>query len=141
MVCGYALSDLRLWLDITSFADLHPLALEDIFHGTSQTRSKADYYTKHLFLRVLCHQLSEHDIEDENIFIPYLPRSASPEPIPEKGTLDEEKTLHETPSPDPQPHTSRRKRRRHILPFHRDDVSGGSNHLFRLMQMENNVCF
>ena len=41
--------------------DLHPLALEDIFHTRSQTRSKADYYTKHLFLRVLCHELGQND--------------------------------------------------------------------------------
>ncbi|KAG6911291.1 hypothetical protein DXG01_002130 [Tephrocybe rancida] len=41
--------------------DLHPLALEDLFHTRSQNRSKADYYTKHLFLRVLCHQLALDD--------------------------------------------------------------------------------
>jgi hypothetical protein len=40
-----------------SLIDLHPLALEDIFHTRSQTRSKADYFAKHLFLRILCHEL------------------------------------------------------------------------------------
>ncbi|KXN84986.1 Magnesium transport protein CorA [Leucoagaricus sp. SymC.cos] len=107
--------------------DLHPLALEDIFHGHGQTRSKADYYPRHLFLRVLCHQLSENDMDDENVFIPTL-RSSSPEPYDK----DEDMTLHE--SPDPQP---RRKRRRHILPFHHHDVARGANHLFHLIQKEN----
>lgn len=38
---------------------LHPLALEDVFHKDTESRSKADYYTKHLFLRVMCHELCE----------------------------------------------------------------------------------
>jgi hypothetical protein len=103
-----------------SFADLHPLALEDIFQGNNHTRSKADYYARHLFLRVLCHQLSEHNDKDENMFIPDIPRSSSPEPMG-KAPLDEEKTLHETPSPDLQPRTSLKKLRRHLLPFHRGE--------------------
>ncbi|KAJ7635160.1 magnesium transporter [Roridomyces roridus] len=37
--------------------DLHPLALEDVFHSNSRVRSKADYYAQHLFLRILCHEL------------------------------------------------------------------------------------
>ncbi|KAG5642391.1 hypothetical protein DXG03_002849 [Asterophora parasitica] len=41
--------------------DLHPLAIEDIFHTRSQNRSKADYYSKHLFLRVLCHELGRDE--------------------------------------------------------------------------------
>jgi Mg2+ and Co2+ transporter CorA len=64
--------------------DLHPLALEDVLHQRDQNRSKADYYSKHLFLRVLCHTLA-----DEDEFVPQfaqnmpsnvtnLPRSASP---------------------------------------------------------------
>ncbi|KAJ6514237.1 hypothetical protein C8R47DRAFT_568707 [Mycena vitilis] len=39
--------------------DLHPLALEDVFHAHARARSKVDYYTQHLFLRVLCHELGE----------------------------------------------------------------------------------
>ncbi|KAF5352613.1 hypothetical protein D9756_006198 [Leucocoprinus leucothites] len=67
--------------------DLHPLALEDIFHQTGHTRSKADYYLKHLFLRVLCHELGELNAEDENVFTARdAPRSSSPEPM-EKSTL------------------------------------------------------
>ncbi|KAJ7597984.1 cora-like Mg2+ transporter protein-domain-containing protein [Mycena floridula] len=45
--------------------NLHPLALEDVFHARSQTRSKADYYKQHLFLRVLVHELGEEDGEED----------------------------------------------------------------------------
>lgn len=117
--------------------DLHPLALEDIFHQTGHTRSKADYYLKHLFLRVLCHELGELNAEDENVFTARdAPRSSSPEPM-EKSVMDDEKTLHETISSVPQPHAPPRKRRRNILPFHREDVMNASNHLLQLVQNEN----
>ncbi|KAF8910196.1 hypothetical protein CPB84DRAFT_1821600 [Gymnopilus junonius] len=60
---------------------LHPLSLGDIFHGHSHTHSKADYYTRHLFLRVLCHEVAA----DEPPFGPHsftrVPRTASPEPM------------------------------------------------------------
>jgi len=46
---------------LTIHIDLHPLALEDVFHARKQTRSKADYYPTHLFLRVLCHELDRAD--------------------------------------------------------------------------------
>ncbi|KAK0199107.1 magnesium transporter [Armillaria mellea] len=55
--------------------DLHPLALEDVFHTRSQTRSKVDYYSKHLFL-------------------PYgstltgLPRSSSPTPFEDGDSIE-----------------------------------------------------
>ncbi|KIJ53484.1 hypothetical protein M422DRAFT_25356 [Sphaerobolus stellatus SS14] len=40
--------------------ELHPLALEDVLHKRNgHMRSKADYYHKHLFLRVLCHALGD----------------------------------------------------------------------------------
>ena len=35
---------------------MHPLSIEDLLHR-SHARSKADYYPKHLFIRVLCHTL------------------------------------------------------------------------------------
>ena len=63
--------------------DLHPLALEDVFHGHSQTRSKADYYTEHLFLQVLCHLLVKPQ-EEEDFSSTYnmeIERTASPEPM------------------------------------------------------------
>jgi hypothetical protein len=44
------------WLFIS---DLHPLALEDVFHTRSQTHSKADYFSTQLFLRILCHEIGE----------------------------------------------------------------------------------
>ncbi|KAH9951017.1 hypothetical protein B0H21DRAFT_818847 [Amylocystis lapponica] len=43
--------------------NIHPLAVEDILHQHGSVRSKADYYPNHLFLRVLCHKLSEHDAD------------------------------------------------------------------------------
>lgn len=41
--------------------DLHPLALENVLRVHARARSKADYYPRHLFLRVLCHELGEED--------------------------------------------------------------------------------
>lgn len=38
------------------------MALEDVLNGNPHTRSKADYYSKHLFLRVLCHVLAAEDV-------------------------------------------------------------------------------
>ncbi|KNZ76336.1 Magnesium transport protein CorA [Termitomyces sp. J132] len=77
--------------------DLHPLALEDIFHTRSQTRSKADYYTKHLFLRVLCHQLGQKDgpvVHTESIafdsMLMHGPRSDSPSAMSEPDTLEKD---------------------------------------------------
>ena len=43
------------------YIDLHPLALEDVLNGNPHTRSKADYYARHLFLRVLCHELASDE--------------------------------------------------------------------------------
>lgn len=45
----------------TNFIDLHPLALEDVLHKSSHSRSKADYYRRHLFINVLCHHLINHN--------------------------------------------------------------------------------
>jgi hypothetical protein len=36
---------------------MHPLSVEDLLHPYGHTRSKADYYPKHLFIRILCHTL------------------------------------------------------------------------------------
>jgi hypothetical protein len=87
-------------------ADIHPLALEDILHQPrSGLLSKVDYYSKHLFLRVLCHTLSKsthHDHEPLLYSNPItnhsytnvadavtgLPRSASPVHYDEKGGSD-----------------------------------------------------
>ncbi|KAJ7773670.1 hypothetical protein DFH07DRAFT_1057199 [Mycena maculata] len=37
--------------------DIHPLALEDVLHMRPDNLSKADYFTQHLFLRILCHNV------------------------------------------------------------------------------------
>ncbi|KAJ3563082.1 hypothetical protein NP233_g9173 [Leucocoprinus birnbaumii] len=111
--------------------NLHPLALEDIFHQSGHVRSKADYYARHLFLRVLCHEISEHDKDDENVVIPPgALRSSSPEPMDRKMS-DEGDILHETVSP------KREKRRpRPLLPFHRGDNERTATQLLRLIASE-----
>ncbi|KAF6748393.1 magnesium transporter [Ephemerocybe angulata] len=58
---------------------LHPLALEDVFNKNTRSRSKADYYTKHLFIRVMCHELGLSD--EDSVDVTNVPRSASPEPL------------------------------------------------------------
>ncbi|KAK7040227.1 hypothetical protein VNI00_010033 [Paramarasmius palmivorus] len=79
--------------------DIHPLALEDVFHTRSQTRSKADYYPQHLFLRVLCHELGDDDDQVDTAAhttaaygstLTDVPRSSSPLPFTddERATLD-----------------------------------------------------
>ncbi|KAI0327693.1 hypothetical protein GY45DRAFT_1283295 [Cubamyces sp. BRFM 1775] len=60
--------------------DMHPLALEDVLHQRGHARSKADYYPQHLFLRVLCHTLSNEE-EGTQPSISHLPRSESPAPM------------------------------------------------------------
>ncbi|KAG9037278.1 hypothetical protein FRB95_006221 [Tulasnella sp. JGI-2019a] len=40
---------------------LHPLAIEDILHSRQTYSSRADYYQKHLFIRVLSHTLVEEN--------------------------------------------------------------------------------
>lgn len=77
-------------------------------------------------------------MDDENMFIPDIPRSTSPESFG-KDALDEEGTLPRYPSTVSKPDTSRRKRRRAILPFHRSDVANGLDHLTRLMHQEKEV--
>ncbi|KAF7327499.1 Magnesium-like protein [Mycena kentingensis (nom. inval.)] len=108
--------------------DLHPLALEDVFSTRSQTRSKADYYTRHLFLRVLCHELSSGDqplsSAAEGSTLTDAPRSESPVPFDaaqdlEMGQLstgnfpDDEQTLHGN---------STRRSRAPLLPTSRSDI-------------------
>jgi hypothetical protein len=66
---------------LTGVTDLHPLALEDVFHGHSRTRSKADYYTQHLFLQVLCHLLVKPQEEEDSSSTYNIERTTSPEPM------------------------------------------------------------
>ncbi|KAJ6570112.1 magnesium transporter [Mycena vulgaris] len=125
--------------------DLHPLALEDVFHTRSQTRSKADYYTKHLFLRILCHELGDPDdpilsSAAQGSTLTDLPRSDSPTPFTDddaememrelgKGDFGEdEKTLAGTAN-------SSRRKRRPLLPTTRSDLSARSGPRSRLTEL------
>ncbi|CCM01365.1 uncharacterized protein FIBRA_03415 [Fibroporia radiculosa] len=88
--------------------DMHPLAIEDMLHQHGHARSKADYYPKHLFLRLLCHRLAPDDDISLDASLGHMPvdpvtilRSESPEPMdPEhpddKGyeTADEDHTMY-----------------------------------------------
>ena len=75
---------------------MHPLALEDVLHQRGHARSKADYYQRHLFLRVLCHSLSDEETDPLATSVTHLPRSDSPEPMDEEDEdekfPDDEKT-------------------------------------------------
>lgn len=73
--------------------EIHPLALEDVLHSRSTSRSKASYYAQHLFLRVLCHTLKESSDFDDEI-LHDIPRSESPAEMSEKQAKhDPEATL------------------------------------------------
>ena len=65
---------------------MHPLSVEDVLHLGGHTLSKADYYPKHLFIRVLCHTLGSASCTSPGFMTaagsspPFtdIPRSASP---------------------------------------------------------------
>ncbi|KAL5533783.1 hypothetical protein ACEPAG_243 [Sanghuangporus baumii] len=75
--------------------DIHPLALEDVLHQRgNQARSKADYYPRHLFIRILRHTLgSDNNEEDDRETvapsITRLPRSTSPDVMHEANGGDD----------------------------------------------------
>lgn len=78
-------------------SEIHPLALEDVLHQRStQSRSKADYYFKHLFIRVLCHRLGEEDSHvshiKEDVFTD-IPRSSSPAPFTDEDSWEQDDKL------------------------------------------------
>lgn len=76
----------------TIILELHPLALEDLLTNRGHSRSKADYYTKHLALRILCHAVvPDEDTTSLKDIAPEKPRSSSPTPMSE----DDEKALDE----------------------------------------------
>lgn len=60
--------------------ELHPLSLEDVLHVPGRPRSGADYYKRHLFIRVLSHTLSQPG-ELQTNFLEQIARSSSPEPL------------------------------------------------------------
>lgn len=77
--------------------DIHPLSVEDVLHLGGHTLSKADYYPKHLFIRVLCHTLGSATTTAGSTGLstsPFTeqPRSASPQHFnfdEKHGTADE----------------------------------------------------
>lgn len=82
---------------LSRFQDLHPLSIEDLLHR-SHARSKADYYPKHMFIRILCHTLGSSTRASQSFgratsspaawsspaAITTLPRSASPQSFDHK---------------------------------------------------------
>ncbi|RDB29445.1 Cobalt/magnesium transport protein CorA [Hypsizygus marmoreus] len=111
--------------------ELHPLALEDVFHTRSQNRSKADYYSKHLFLRILCHELGS---EDESVeptqsaaygsTLTGVPRSHSPEPISEEEDIDTKEHVEDdvTVANVSNQSTMKKRRRMPLLPNSQRDL-------------------
>ena len=61
-------------------SDLHPLSLEDVLHIPGSPRSGADYYKRHLFIRVLSHTLNQSGQTEPNL-LEQVTRSTSPEPF------------------------------------------------------------
>ena len=97
---------------------MHPLALEDIFYARKQHRSKADYYPKHLFLQVLCHELKDVDEDDEpSQALIGIPLSSSPEPMSEDensgDVTDDDHGIH---SNGDAYHTPTKKKKHRFLP-------------------------
>lgn len=63
-------------LSFLRFSEIHPLVIEDVIHGRQTYSSKADYYNKHLFVRMLCHTLKADDDHSPNTIEPNAPRPA-----------------------------------------------------------------
>ena len=76
--------------------DLHPLSLEDLLHVPGRPRSGADYYKRHLFIRVLSHTLNKGGDEEPNL-LEQIVRSSSPEPF---ELEDKVETLPKYPADD-----------------------------------------
>lgn len=53
--------------DIIYSQDIHSLALEDVLHEQGDVQSKADYYSDHLFIRVLCHSVCSLDEHEDHV--------------------------------------------------------------------------
>jgi hypothetical protein len=134
---------------LTLSAGIHPLALEDVLHqGSRSTRSKADYYPKHLFLRILCHELEDPDelIADQGMSPAYgstlteMPRSCSPPPFTKHDAAnnhkvnleaegydkvevtDEDHTMYNGSAPNSRFSTRWIKRRRPLSLHHQKDL-------------------
>ncbi|KAH9056939.1 hypothetical protein EDB87DRAFT_1686657 [Lactarius vividus] len=97
--------------------DMHPLSVEDLLHRRGHARSKADYYPKHLFVRVLCHTLGSSTRSQGSegaspaawsspAAITGLPRSSSPQRLDDKlgivgdGTYGDDRGSDDDPIDD-----------------------------------------
>ncbi|KAH9043666.1 cora-like Mg2+ transporter protein-domain-containing protein [Lactarius pseudohatsudake] len=98
--------------------DMHPLSVEDLLHRRGHARSKADYYPKHLFIRVLCHTLGSSTRASGGpegaspaawsspAAITGLPRSSSPQRLDDKlgivgdGTYGDDRGSDDDPIDD-----------------------------------------
>jgi hypothetical protein len=113
--------------------------LGDVLYQRGQSRSKVDYYSKHLFLCILRHELGEPD--DLNALLlttptlTELPRSSSPPPFNgddmandrdvsyEKEEHDKRAEGDDLPMYNGRPSISKRARwRRPLLPRHQRDM-------------------
>ncbi|KAJ7485492.1 magnesium transporter [Mycena latifolia] len=106
--------------------DLHPLALEEMFYGQG-LRSKADYYSQHLFLRILCHELYDDDEEFVgNALAPGLadlPReSDSPTFVTDADEETEVRQLGRSDNGKGLHGNSTRRKRRPLLPTNYSDA-------------------
>lgn len=98
--------------------DMHPLSVEDLLHRRGHARSKADYYPKHMFIRVLCHTLGSSTRASRGpegaspaawsspAAITGLPRSSSPQRLDDKlgivgdGTYGDDRGSDDDPIDD-----------------------------------------
>ena len=73
--------------------NLHPLSIEDVLHGRKNARSKADYYSRHLFIHVLTHKLGKQ--EDDPDEIGGIVHTEEPLPMTSSRTSSSGRTLAE----------------------------------------------
>lgn len=93
----YGTCNTALWLVLflMDASDMHPLAVEDLLHVRQGARSKADYYQRHLFLRILCHTLTSDEEASNSSSVTHLPRSSSPLPFDDEDDEDENSSTYE----------------------------------------------
>lgn len=131
---------------LTRDTALHPLAVEDVLHYEHKGgRSKADYYSKHLFLRVICHELRDPNDNSPRHYAPG-PRVLSPEPMDDpdvKQALLEDSTDGETLQASYSKSKNSTMRRRPILPNTIRDLPSkqgtGKSKLASLLEKEKEV--
>ena len=97
------------WLTLFE-PDLHPLSLEDLLHVPGRPRSGADYYKRHLFIRVLSHTLNLGGEATPNV-LEQIARTSSPEPFDLVDKIDGLPKYSEEPSRNSSGFTSRLSRK------------------------------